>query len=108
QIADGLSEILGDSYSLMIKLHNYHWNVRGVNFRQIHLLTEGQYTPLFTAIDELAERIRSLGYLAPGTLKEFSELSSLPESNSQYSSIEMLSDLLKSHEIIIRKCRKLI
>lgn len=108
KIANGLSELLADSYSLMIKLHNYHWNIKGVNFRQIHLLTEGQYTPLFTAIDELAERIRSLGFLSPGSMSEFKKLSELSEPNSNFSAKEMLADLLKSNESIIRKCRKLI
>lgn len=108
KIAEGLSGLLADSYLLLIKLHNYHWNVRGVNFRQIHLLTESQYTPLFTAIDLIAERIRSLGFLSPGSLKEFKKLSELSEADKSYSSLEMLADLLKSHESIIRKCRALI
>ena len=107
-IAKGLSNILADSYSLMIMLHNYHWNVRGKNFRQIHLLTEEQYEDLFKAVDVLAERIRALGHLAPGSLKEFSELSDLKEPNSTATENEMLADLLTAHEHISKHSRKLI
>lgn len=103
-----ISALLADSYSLLIKLHNYHWNVRGPHFRQIHLMTEEQYTELFGAIDELAERIRSLGFKSPGSMKEFLELSDLEEPNANFSSNEMLADLLKSNETISRKCRDLI
>lgn len=108
KLVKNISVLLADSYSLLIKLHNYHWNVRGPHFRQIHLMTEEQYTELFTAIDELAERIRSLGFRAPGSMKEFLELSDVSEPNSSYSSNEMLADLLKSNETITRRCRELI
>ena len=107
-IAGGLSNILADSYSLMLMLHNYHWNVRGKNFRQIHLLTEEQYENMFEAVDVLAERIRSLGHLAPGSFKEFSELSDLKEPNSTATENEMLADLLAAHEHISKHARKVI
>lgn len=107
-IANGLSTILADSYNLMIMLHNYHWNVRGKNFRQIHLLTEEQYNDLFQAIDEIAERIRALGFIAPGSLQEFSKLTGLKEPNSRASENEMLADLLQSHEKIAKNLRKVI
>ena len=107
-IAGGLSNILADSYSLMLMLHNYHWNVRGKNFRQIHLLTEEQYEDMFEAVDVLAERIRSLGHLAPGSFKEFSELSDLKEPNSTATENEMLADLLAAHEHISKHSRKVI
>lgn len=108
KLVEGISGLLSDSYSLLIKLHNYHWNVKGIHFRQIHMMTEDQYTELFGAIDEIAERIRSLGFKAPGTMKEFMELSEISEPDSTFSSNEMLADLLKSNETISRKCRDLI
>lgn len=108
KIAGGLSNILADSYSLMLMLHNYHWNVRGKNFRQIHLLTEEQYENMFEAVDIIAERIRSLGHLAPGSFKEFSELSDLKEPNSTASENEMLADLLAAHEHIAKHSRKVV
>ena len=107
-IAGGLSNILADSYSLMIMLHNYHWNIKGKNFRQIHLLTEEQYEEMFEAVDVIAERIRSLGHLAPGSLKEFSELSDLKEPDSTATENEMLADLLSAHEHISKHSRKVI
>lgn len=107
-IAEGLSRILADSYSLMIMLHNYHWNVKGKNFRQIHLLTEEQYEEIFAAIDEIAERIRSLGFLAPGSMEEFSKLSDLKTPNAKASENEMIADLLQAHEHIAKHSRKII
>tara|TARA_R110000868_G_scaffold206091_1_gene454811 strand:+ start:825 stop:1343 length:519 start_codon:yes stop_codon:yes gene_type:complete len=107
-IADGLSRILADSYSLMISSHNYHWNVRGKNFRQIHLLTEEQYTDLFGAVDEIAERIRSLGFIAPGSFSEFKKLSDLNEPNSKATENEMLADLLSGHEHIAKHSREVV
>lgn len=107
-IAGGLSNILADSYSLMLMLHNYHWNVRGKNFRQIHLLTEEQYENMFNAIDIIAERIRSLGHLAPGSFKEFSELSDIKDPNSTATENEMLADLLAAHEHISKHSRKVV
>lgn len=107
-IANGLGKVLSNSYLLMITLHNYHWNVRGKNFRTIHLLTEEQYTELFQGVDELAERIRSLGFLAPGSLSEFQELSSLNEPKSNATENQMLADLVKGHEFIAKQSRELI
>jgi starvation-inducible DNA-binding protein len=107
-ISNGLSQILADSYCLMMMMHNYHWNVRGKNFRQIHLLTEEQYEEIFVAIDEIAERIRSLGFLAPGSLSEFTKLSQIDEPNSKATENEMLSHLLKGHEHIAKHSRNII
>jgi len=107
-ISDGLARVLSDSYVLMISLHNYHWNIRGKNFRTIHLLTEEQYSELFEGVDELAERIRALGFLAPGSLREFQELSSLKEPKSESSENEMLADLVQGHEHIAKTARQLI
>jgi starvation-inducible DNA-binding protein len=108
KISEGLSGILADSYCLMIMLHNYHWNVKGKNFRQIHLLTEEQYTELFAAIDEIAERIRSLGYLAPGSITEFADLSHIGQPDSKGSENKMLADLLEAHEHIAKHARQIV
>ena len=73
QIADGLSKLLADSYSLYLKTHNYHWNVEGPLFNTLHLMFEGHYTELATAVDEIAERIRALGVKAPGSYTAFTD-----------------------------------
>ncbi|MDA3875873.1 MAG: ferritin-like domain-containing protein, partial [Halothiobacillus sp.] len=75
-IAGGLSKLLADSYSLFLMTHNFHWNVTGPQFNSLHLMFETQYTELFTAVDEVAERIRSLGVFAPASFKKFSALAS--------------------------------
>ena len=77
KIAEGLSKVLADSYLLYLKTHNYHWNVTGELFHQLHEQFEEQYTELAEAIDEIAERIRALGFRAPGTFQEFNELASI-------------------------------
>jgi starvation-inducible DNA-binding protein len=74
-IADGLSRLLADSYTLYLKTHNYHWNVTGPMFNTLHLMFETQYTELAQAVDQIAERIRALGHRAPGSYKAFSRLS---------------------------------
>jgi len=77
QIAEGLSRLLADSYTLYLKTHNFHWNVTGPMFQTLHLMFEEHYTELAEAVDVIAERIRSIGFPAPGTYKEFAELSSI-------------------------------
>lgn len=108
RVSSNLKHILADNYLLMLKTHNYHWNVKGANFKQIHDLTEEHYKDLFNAIDDLAERIRSFGFEAPGTFSEFQELSSFNEVISGLSNLEMVADLLTSHESLIRRLRKSI
>ena len=76
-VAKGLSKLLADSYSLYLKTHNYHWNVTGPQFNSLHTMFETQYTELAAAVDEIAERIRALGHLAPGSYTEFAKLSSM-------------------------------
>lgn len=76
-IADGLSRLLADTYTLYLKTHNFHWNVTGPMFQTLHLMFETQYNELALAVDLIAERIRALGYPAPGTYSEYSKLSSL-------------------------------
>lgn len=104
-VAKGLSKLLADSYSLYLKTHNYHWNVTGPQFNSLHTMFETQYTELATAVDEIAERIRALGHLAPGSYKEFSALSSVSEGNSELSANEMIKDLVESQEAVVRTCR---
>lgn len=90
----------------MLKTHNYHWNVKGELFKSMHDLTEDQYDDMFEAIDEIAERIRALGFDAPGTFKAYSQLSSIAEAKSGISALEMAADLTDSHENLIRNMRK--
>ena len=78
-IAEGLSRLLADSYTLYLKTHNYHWNVVGPMFNTLHLMFENQYTELAVAVDDIAERIRALGETAPGSYSEFAQLSSVSE-----------------------------
>jgi starvation-inducible DNA-binding protein len=77
EIASGLSNLLADTYTLYLKTHNFHWNVTGPMFRTLHLMFEEQYNELALAVDLIAERIRALGFPAPGTYKEFARLSSI-------------------------------
>jgi starvation-inducible DNA-binding protein len=82
-IADGLSHLLADTYTLYLTTHNFHWNVTGVMFNTLHVMFMGQYTELWNAVDPIAERIRSLGHIAPGGYAAFSKLASLPDTPAQ-------------------------
>lgn len=106
QIADGLSHLLADSYSLYLKTHNYHWNVTGPQFNTLHQMYEGQYTELATAVDEIAERIRSLGVRAPGSYSEFAKLTGIEEGTGEESAEEMTRQLVLGHEAVARTARK--
>src|SRR5918992_2843041 len=88
-IADGLSRLLADTYTLYLKTHNYHWNVTGPMFNTLHLMFETQYTELALAVDLIAERIRALGFPAPGSYSEFTRLSSIREEEEVPSAQEM-------------------
>ncbi|MBN1585934.1 MAG: DNA starvation/stationary phase protection protein [Candidatus Omnitrophica bacterium] len=105
EIAQGLSRLLADSYTLYIKTHNFHWNVTGPMFQALHSMFEVQYTELATAVDEIAERIRALGVIAPGSYAEFSKLASVKESSGDLSAAEMLRSLVESQEAVIRTAR---
>ncbi|HUO97954.1 MAG TPA: Dps family protein [Rhizomicrobium sp.] len=105
-IADGLSLLLADSYTLYLKTHNYHWNVTGPMFNTLHLMFEGQYNELALAVDLIAERIRALGYPAPGSYAQFARMSSIAESESVPTAQEMLADLVKGQEAVVRTARK--
>ena len=85
RIASGLSKLLADSYTLYLKTHNYHWNVEGPQFNTLHLMFEGHYTELATAVDEIAERIRALGVKAPGSYSEFNAILTDGRANELFS-----------------------
>lgn len=107
EIAQGLSRLLADSYSLYLKTHNFHWNVTGPMFQTLHILFEEEYTELATAVDEIAERIRALGYPAPGTYSEFAELSSIPETKGVPKADEMIRLLVEGQESVVRTARSI-
>lgn len=104
-IAGGLSRVLADTYTLYLKTHNYHWNVVGPMFNTLHLMFETQYNELALAVDEIAERIRSLGEPAPGSYLEFAELSSIPEDREKPEAMEMVRRLVEGHEAVARTAR---
>lgn len=106
KVATMLKGILADSYLLMLKTHFYHWNVKGRLFKSLHDLTEEQYTELFEAIDDLAERIRALGHEAPGSFSKYANLSQVKEAQSGLSDLEQAADLLETHEHIILNLRE--
>ena len=105
-IAEGLSRLLADSYTLYLKTHNYHWNVEGPLFNTLHLMFEGHYTELATAVDEIAERIRALGVKAPGSYAAFADLASIPEATGEESAEEMIRELVRGQEAVVRTARE--
>lgn len=106
EIAQGLKHLLADSYTLYLQTHNFHWNVTGPQFRELHLLFEEHYNELALAVDEIAERIRTLGVEAPGTYKQFAELSSIEEVQEIPSAQDMVAILTAGHEQVVRTCRE--
>lgn len=108
KIADGLSHLLADSYTLYLKTHNFHWNVTGPMFMTLHTLFETHYTELALAIDEIAERIRSLGFPAPASYKQFLELTSIPEETGTPSAEEMIRQLVSGQQTVVRTARSLM
>ena len=108
QIADGLSRLLADSYTLYLTTHNFHWNVTGPMFNTLHLMFEQQYNELALAVDVVAERIRALGFPAPGTYAEFSRLSSIAEPVGVPRAIEMIRHLVAGQEAVVRTARALM
>jgi len=107
-IAQGLSRLLADSYTLYLKTHNYHWNVKGPLFNTLHQMFEEQYTELATAVDEIAERIRALGEPAPGSYKAYAALTSIPEEDDVPHAEEMIRRLLEGQETVARTARSVI
>lgn len=108
EIAEGLSKLLADSYMVYLKTHNYHWNVTGTLFRSLHEMFEEQYTELAGAIDVIAERIRSIGYRAPGSFREYTKITSIEEDSDQPDALEMVRRLALDHETILRTARGIL
>ena len=107
-IAKGLSHLLADTYTLYLTTHNFHWNVTGPMFNTLHQMFMVQYTELWTAVDPIAERIRSLGHPAPGSYAQFSKLASVPDAPSAPpKALEMVRILVAGHEAVARTARQL-
>jgi len=105
-IADGLSRVLADTYTLYLKTHNFHWNVTGPHFNALHAMFMAQYTEMWQSVDEIAERIRALGVFAPGSYAAFSRLASVePTGDDVPSAEEMVAQLVKGHETVARTAR---
>jgi starvation-inducible DNA-binding protein len=107
EIAEGLSRLLADTYSLYLKTHNFHWNVKGPMFQTLHLMFEAQYNELALAVDLVAERIRALGFRAPGTYSEYAQLSSIPETAGVPKAEEMIKLLVEGQEAVVRTARSI-
>ncbi len=106
-IADGLSRLLADTYTLYLKTHNFHWNVTGPMFNTLHLMFEGQYNELSLAVDLIAERIRALGFPAPATYKEYARLSSIHEDEGVPAAEDMIRKLVEGQEAVVRTARSI-
>ena len=104
-IAEGLSNLLADTYSLYLKTHYFHWNVTGPMFNTLHLMFETQYNELWLATDLIAERIRSLDVFAPGTYSQFAKLSTIKESDGIPKANDMIAELVAGHEAVCRTAR---
>jgi starvation-inducible DNA-binding protein len=107
EIADGLSRLLADTYTLYLKTHYFHWNVTGPMFQTLHLMFETQYTELALAVDLIAERIRALGFPAPGSYTQYSQLSSIPETTTVPKATEMIKLLVEGQEAVCRTARSI-
>lgn len=106
KIANGLSHLLADTYTLYLKTHNFHWNVKGPMFQTLHLMFEGQYQELALAVDDIAERIRTLGFPAPGTYQQFAEMSSIKEETGVPEAKDMIRLLVEGQEACVRTARE--
>lgn len=106
RIADGLANVLADTFSLYLKTHAFHWNVEGPMFNTLHQMFMEQYTELWNALDSLAERIRSLGFPAPGTYRELGRRSSIDETEGTPEAMDMVKLLMKGHEAVARTARQ--
>jgi starvation-inducible DNA-binding protein len=108
EIADGLSHLLADTYTLYLKTHNFHWNVTGPMFNTLHLMFEGQYNELALAVDVIAERIRALGTFAPGSYAEYVKLASVKEAKGVPNAEDMIRELVEGQETVCRTARALM
>jgi starvation-inducible DNA-binding protein len=107
QIADGLSRLLADSFTLYLKTHNFHWNVKGPMFNTLHVMFMDQYTELWNALDLIAERIRALGFPAPATYREFAALTVIQESEGVPNATDMIKQLVAGQEAVVRTARSI-
>lgn len=105
-IAKGLSRLLADSYTLYLKTHGFHWNITGTMFNTLHLMFETQYNELWLALDQIAERIRSLDVVAPGSGAQFAKLSSIKEETGVPEWRDMVGQLVDGHETVARTARE--
>lgn len=107
-IADGLSRMLADTYTLYLKTHNFHWNVTGSMFQTLHLMFMTQYTETWNAVDLVAERIRALGFPAPGSYKQFAALTSIKDSDGVPNAKDMIRQLVEGQETVVRTARDVL
>ena len=107
EIANGLGRLLADSYTLYLKTHSYHWNVTGPMFNTLHLMFEQHYTELATAVDVIAERIRALGFPAPGSYRVYAGLTEIQEDETVPDAPTMIANLVTGHETVVRTARSL-
>lgn len=107
RIAEGLSKLLADTYTLYLKTHYFHWNVTGPMFQTLHLMFEQQYNELALAVDQIAERIRALGHVAPGSYGDYARLTSIAESQGVPKAQDMIRELVQAHETVCRTARSL-
>ena len=109
EIAQGLGRLLADTFTLYLTTHNFHWNVTGPMFNSLHAMFMQQYTELWNAVDPVAERIRALGHVAPGSYAEYARLSSLPDAAAQPpKAMEMVRILAEGHEAVARTARNIV
>ena len=106
KVVGALERLLADSYTLYLKTHNYHWNVTGPMFNTLHTLFETEYTELAMAVDEIAERIRTIGARAPGSYREFSELSSIKEDTKTPEARKMIENLVADQGAVVKAARR--
>ncbi|HEY8154207.1 MAG TPA: Dps family protein [Myxococcota bacterium] len=105
QLAEGLSRLLADTYTLYLKTHNFHWNVTGPMFQTLHLMFETHYNELALAVDLIAERIRALGHVAPGSYQAYAKLSTIREETGVPAATAMIRSLVKGHEAVAKTAR---
>lgn len=105
-VTDALTKVLADTYTLYLKTHNFHWNVTGPNFHSLHTMFEAQYTDMALAVDDIAERVRALGEYAPGSFKEYAELSSIKDAEGRPSANDMVVELAGDNDELVASMRE--
>jgi starvation-inducible DNA-binding protein len=108
KVAEGLSRMLADSYTLYLKTHNFHWNVTGPMFQTLHLMFMTQYNEIWMAVDLIAERIRALGFPAPGNYAQFAALTSIKDADGVPKAKEMIRQLVEGQEAVVRTAREIL